>query len=108
MDVYVVDTCLPCTCSSTRENARAHKSSLFMCLLNKVICKKIFTILKTRSVCEVGWEHFGDRAACCWRAGTHFGDRALVSLSSKVFESETTSCPKLPGANLTLGAGFFL
>ena len=91
-----------------------------MCLLKKIISKKIFTILKTRSVCEVGWEHFGDRASC-WtrfgnratllleslRAGTHFGDRALVSLSSKVFESETTSCPKLPGANLTLGAGFF-
>ena len=31
-----------------------------------------------------------------------------MSLSSKVFESETTSCPKLPGANLTLGAGFFI
>ena len=36
----VVDTCLPCTCSSTRENARTHKSSLSMCLLNKVICNK--------------------------------------------------------------------
>ena len=36
-----------------------------------------------------------------------FGDRAIVSLSSKVFESDTTSCPKLPGANLTLGAGLF-
>ena len=29
-----------------------------------------------------------------------------MSLTSKVFESDTTSCPKLPGANLTLGAGF--
>ena len=30
-----------------------------------------------------------------------------MSLSSKVFESEITSCPKLPGANLILGGGFF-
>ena len=73
---------LSCTCSSTRDNARTHKSPLFMCLLKKIISKKIFTILKTLSVCEVGWEHFGDRASCwthfgdrasCW---THFGDRA--------------------------------
>ena len=33
----------------------------------------------------------------------------LWASASKVFdfESETTSCPELPGANLTLGAGFF-
>ena len=50
----VVDTYYPAP-AQVHVKMHAPTSPLFLCflLLNKVICKKIFTILKTRSVSEV-------------------------------------------------------